>query len=40
MRLFLSLAKQPDEIDLAKRGLAEIDRSSASTQPPAVDQGK
>jgi tetratricopeptide (TPR) repeat protein len=40
MQLFLSLAKQPDEIDLAKKGLAEIERSSASTQPPAADPGK
>jgi len=36
MQLFLNQAKQPDDIDLGKKGLAEIQKSSASTQPPAV----
>jgi tetratricopeptide (TPR) repeat protein len=40
MQVFLSLARQPDEIDLAKKGLAEIEKSSASAQPPAVDPDK
>jgi tetratricopeptide (TPR) repeat protein len=33
MQLFLSLAKKPDDIELAKKGLAEIEKSSASAQP-------
>jgi tetratricopeptide (TPR) repeat protein len=41
IQLFLSLAKQPDDIDLGKRGLAEIDRVSASAaQPPVADPDK
>jgi tetratricopeptide (TPR) repeat protein len=40
MQLFLSLAKQQEEIELAKKGLAEIQRVSASAQPPAVDLNK
>ena len=40
MQLFLSLAKQPDDIDLAKKTLAEIEKSSASAKPPAVSAEK
>jgi tetratricopeptide (TPR) repeat protein len=40
MQLFLSLAKQPDDVELAKKGLAEIEKSSASAQPPAVNLNK
>jgi tetratricopeptide (TPR) repeat protein len=40
MQLFLSLARQPDDIDLAKKGLAEIEKSSASAQPAAVNLNK
>jgi tetratricopeptide (TPR) repeat protein len=41
MQLYLSLAQQPDDIDLAKKGLAEIQKSSASSQqPPIVDLDK
>ena len=40
MQVFLSQAKQPDEIDLAKKGLAEIEKSSASARPPVVDPDK
>jgi tetratricopeptide (TPR) repeat protein len=36
MQLFLTLAKEPDDIDLAKKALAEIQKSSASAQPSAV----
>jgi tetratricopeptide (TPR) repeat protein len=40
MQLFRSLAKQPDDIELAKKGLAEIEKSSARAQPPAVGLDK
>jgi tetratricopeptide (TPR) repeat protein len=40
MQLFLSLAKQQEDIDLAKKGLAEIQRVSASTQPPVANLDK
>jgi len=40
MQLFLSLAKQPDDIDLAKKSLAEIEKSSASAKLPAVSAEK
>jgi tetratricopeptide (TPR) repeat protein len=41
IQTFLGLAKQPDDIELAKRGLAEIQRVSASAaQPPVVDLDK
>ena len=41
MQLYLSLAKAQDDIDLAKRGMAEIEKVSASaTQPPVVDMDK
>jgi tetratricopeptide (TPR) repeat protein len=41
MQLYLSLAKQPDEIELAKQGLAQIEKVSASAaQPPVVDLDK
>jgi tetratricopeptide (TPR) repeat protein len=40
MQLYLHLAKQPDEIELAKKGLAEIEKSSASAQPPVIDLDK
>jgi tetratricopeptide (TPR) repeat protein len=41
MQQFLALARQPDEIDLAKKGLAEIEKISASAaQPPVVDLDK
>jgi tetratricopeptide (TPR) repeat protein len=36
MQLYLHLATQPDEIELAKKGLAEIEKDSASAKPPAV----
>jgi tetratricopeptide (TPR) repeat protein len=36
MQLFLTLAKQPDDIELAKKSLAEIQKSSANVQPSAV----
>jgi cytochrome c-type biogenesis protein CcmH/NrfG len=37
MQVFLSLAKQPDDIELARKGLAEIEKSSARAQPPVVN---
>jgi tetratricopeptide (TPR) repeat protein len=41
MQLYLSLAQHADDIDLAKKGLAEIQKSSASAQqPPIVDLDK
>jgi len=40
MQQFLTLAKQPDEIELAKKGLAEIEKSSASAQPPSTNLEK
>ena len=41
LQLFLSMAKQPDDIELAKRGLAEIEKVSPSAaQPPVVDLDK
>jgi len=36
MQLFLTLAKQPDDIELAKKSLAEIQKSSANAQPSAA----
>lgn len=38
MQIFLSQAKQQDDIDLAKKGQAEIQKSSASSKPPAANQ--
>jgi tetratricopeptide (TPR) repeat protein len=40
MQLFLNLAKQPEDIDLGKKGLAEIQKSSASARPPAAGHDK
>jgi len=40
MQQFLALARQPDDIELAKKGLAEIEKSSASAQPPAANLDK
>jgi len=40
MQLYLHLAKDPDEIELAKKGLAEIEKSSARAQPPVIDLDK
>jgi tetratricopeptide (TPR) repeat protein len=40
MQLFLSLARQPDDLELAKKGMAEIEKSSASAQPAAVNLNK
>jgi tetratricopeptide (TPR) repeat protein len=40
MQLYLHLATQPGEIDLAKKGLAEIERDSASAKLPAVGPDK
>ncbi len=41
MQVYLSLAKQPEDIELAKRGMAEIQKVSASAaQPPVVDMDK
>jgi tetratricopeptide (TPR) repeat protein len=40
MQLYLHLATQPDEIELAKRGLAEIEKDSASAKPPTVGPAK
>ncbi|MGA8493369.1 MAG: tetratricopeptide repeat protein [Terriglobales bacterium] len=40
MQLYLHLATQPDEIELAKKGLAEIEKDSASAKPPAVGPEK
>jgi tetratricopeptide (TPR) repeat protein len=40
MQLFLNQAKQPEDIDLAKKGLAEIQKSTASAQPPPAPQDK
>ncbi len=40
MQLYLHLAMQPDEIELAKKGLAEIEKDSASAKPPAVGPEK
>jgi tetratricopeptide (TPR) repeat protein len=40
MQLFLNFAKQPEDIELAKKGLAEIQSSSASAQPPSVNANK
>jgi len=41
MQQFLGLAKQPEDIELARKGLAEIEKLSASAkQPPIVDLDK
>jgi tetratricopeptide (TPR) repeat protein len=40
MQLFLSQAKQPEDLDLGRKGLAEIQRVSANAQPPVVKSGK
>ena len=40
MQQFLTQAKQPEEIELAKKGLAEIEKSSASAQPPPAHLDK
>jgi tetratricopeptide (TPR) repeat protein len=40
MQLYLHLAKDPDEIELAKKGLAQIESSSARAQPPVIDLDK
>jgi tetratricopeptide (TPR) repeat protein len=40
MQLYLHLATQPEDIQLAKKGLAEIEKSSASAKPPAVGPDK
>jgi tetratricopeptide (TPR) repeat protein len=40
MQVFQSLARQPDEIELAKKGLAEIEKSSAGAQPPTANPQK
>jgi tetratricopeptide (TPR) repeat protein len=40
MQLYLHQATQPDEIELAKKGLAEIEKDSASAKPPAVGPDK
>jgi len=40
MQQFLSLAKQPEDVDLAKKGLAQIEKVSASAQPPVVNLDK
>jgi tetratricopeptide (TPR) repeat protein len=40
MQLYLHLATQPEDIELAKKGMAEIEKSSASAKPPAVGPDK
>jgi lipoprotein NlpI len=40
MQLYLGLASQPADVDLARKALAEIEKFSASAKPPAVDQSK
>ena len=40
MQQFLSLAKERDDIELGKKGMAEIERSSASAQPAPADVNK
>jgi tetratricopeptide (TPR) repeat protein len=41
MQQFLGLAKQPEDVELARKGLAEIEKVSASAkQPPIVDLDK
>ena len=40
MQLYLHLATQPEDIELAKKGLAEIEKDSASAKPPAVGPQK
>jgi tetratricopeptide (TPR) repeat protein len=40
MQLYLRVATLPTDIDLAKKGLAEIEKFSASAKPPAVELGK
>jgi tetratricopeptide (TPR) repeat protein len=40
MQLYLHLATQPDDIELAKKGLAEIEKDSASAKAPAVGPDK
>jgi tetratricopeptide (TPR) repeat protein len=40
MQQFLALAKQPDDIELGKKGLAEIEKSSAGVRPPSANPDK
>jgi len=40
MQQFLTLAKERDDIDLGKKGMAEIERSSASAQPAPANVDK
>jgi tetratricopeptide (TPR) repeat protein len=40
MQLYLRLSTSPVDVDLAKKGLAEIEKLSASANPSVVDQGK
>ena len=41
MQAYLGLAKQPEDIELARKGLAQIEKVSASAaQPPVVDLDK
>jgi tetratricopeptide (TPR) repeat protein len=41
MQLYLSLAKEPGDVELGKKGVAEIEKVSASAaQPPVVDLDK
>jgi Tetratricopeptide repeat len=40
MQLYLRLATQTADVDLAKKGLAEIEKFSASAKPPAVELDK
>jgi len=40
MQQFLSLAKERDDIELGKKGMAEIERSSASAQPAPANVDK
>jgi hypothetical protein len=40
MQLYLRVATQPADIDLARKGLAEIEKVSASAKPPLVELGK
>jgi len=37
IQVFLGLARQADDVELAKKGLAEIEKSSARAQPPVVN---
>jgi tetratricopeptide (TPR) repeat protein len=40
MQIYLHLAKQPEDAELAKNGMAEIEKSSANAKPPAVGPNK